>query len=82
MAKISITWPSPNNWTENKLVVRPGIHPVHDLKRKKVDVDATFVTLPHDSRRGQGGGTVIDVPPMLMIRGVTIDSAAIMIIDT
>jgi len=109
-----------NNWTENKLVVRPGIHSVQDLKGKKVaadkltshaglniwlflkqagldadrgDVelvefhgsseerwkqvlsgafDATFVTLPHDSRAAKAGAHVIEVAPMPMIRGVTL----------
>jgi NitT/TauT family transport system substrate-binding protein len=28
-----------NNWTENKLVVRPGIHSVQDLKGKKIVAD-------------------------------------------
>jgi NitT/TauT family transport system substrate-binding protein len=28
-----------NNWTENKLVVRPGIHSIQDLKGKKVVAD-------------------------------------------
>lgn len=109
-----------NNWTENKLVVRPGIHTVQDLKGKKVgadkltshaglniwlflkqagldmdrgdveivefpgsseerwkavlsgEFDATFVTLPHDSRAAKAGAHVIEVPPMPMIRGVTL----------
>jgi NitT/TauT family transport system substrate-binding protein len=109
-----------NNWTENKLVVRPGIHSVQDLKGKKVaadkltshaglniwlflkqagldadrgdvelvefrgsseerwkavlsgEFDATFVTLPHDSRAAKAGAHVIEVPPMPMIRGVTL----------
>jgi ABC-type nitrate/sulfonate/bicarbonate transport system substrate-binding protein len=109
-----------NNWTENKLVARPGIHSVQDLKGRKVaadkltshaglniwlflkqagldtdrgDVefvefsgsseerwkqvlsggfDATFVTLPHDSRAAKAGANVIEVPPMPMIRGVTL----------
>jgi len=109
-----------NNWTENKLVVRPGIHSVQDLKGKKVaadkltshaglniwlflkqagldmdrgeveivefrgspeerwqrvlsgEFDATFVTIPHDSRAAKAGAHVIEVPPMPMIRGVTL----------
>lgn len=109
-----------NNWTENKLVVGPGIYSVQDLKGKKVaadkltshaglniwlflkqagldadrgDVelvefrgsseerwkavlsgafDATFVTLPQDSRAAKAGAHVIEVAPMPMIRGVTL----------
>jgi ABC-type nitrate/sulfonate/bicarbonate transport system substrate-binding protein len=34
--------------------------------------DATFVTLPHDSRAAKAGAHVIEVAPMPMIRGVTL----------
>jgi NitT/TauT family transport system substrate-binding protein len=107
-----------NNWTENKLVVRPGIHSVQDLKGKKIiadrltshaglniwlflkqeglmstaamstcrvtrfvrrsleegerECDATFVTIPHDSRAAKAGAHVITVRAIPMIRGVTL----------
>jgi NitT/TauT family transport system substrate-binding protein len=109
-----------NNWTENKLVVRPGIHSIEDLRGKKIvadrltshaglnvwlflkqegldadrgdvelvelhgssedrwkkvlagEYDATFVTLPHDSRAVQAGAHVIDAKAIPMIRGVTL----------
>jgi NitT/TauT family transport system substrate-binding protein len=109
-----------NNWTENKLVVRPGVRSVQDLKGKKVaadkltshaglniwlflkqagldmdrgdvdivefrgtseerwqrvlsgEFDATFVTIPHDSRAAKAGAHVIEVAPIPMIRGVTL----------
>ena len=109
-----------NNWTENKLVVRAGVHSVQDLQGKKVaadkltshaglnvwlflkqagldmdrgdveivefrgtseerwkrvlsgEFDATFVTIPHDSRAAKAGAHVIEVAPIPMIRGVTL----------
>jgi NitT/TauT family transport system substrate-binding protein len=109
-----------NNWTENKLVVRPGVRSVQDLKGKKIaadkltshaglniwlflkqagldmdrgdveivefrgtseerwqrvlsgEFDATFVTIPHDSRAAKAGAHVIEVAPIPMIRGVTL----------
>jgi ABC-type nitrate/sulfonate/bicarbonate transport system substrate-binding protein len=109
-----------NNWTENKLIVRPGIHSVQDLKGKKIvadkltshaglniwlflkqegldvdvgdvelvefrgssedrwkrvvsgEYDATFVTIPHDSRAAKAGAHVITVRAIPMIRGVTL----------
>lgn len=109
-----------NNWTENKLIVRPEIRSVHDLRGKKVvadkltshaglniwlflkqegldadrgdvelvewrgsseerwkkvlagEVDATFVTIPHDVRAAQAGAHVITARAMPMIRGVTL----------
>ena len=36
------------------------------------EFDATFVTLPHDGRAARAGARVIEVPPMPMIRGVTL----------
>lgn len=113
-----------NNWTENKLIVRPGIRSVQDLKGKRIvgdkltshaglniwlflkqeglDVDrgdielfemrgssedrwkavlsgaydATFVTIPHDSRAAKAGAHVITVPAIPMIRGVTLTTTS------
>jgi NitT/TauT family transport system substrate-binding protein len=109
-----------NNWTENKLVVRPGIRSIQDLRGKKIvadrltshaglnvwlflkqqgldadrgdvelvemrgsseerwkkvvagEYDATFVTIPYDSRAAQAGAHVIDAKAIPMIRGVTL----------
>lgn len=109
-----------NNWTENKIIVRPGINSVQDLKGKKIvadkltshaglniwlylkqegldadrgdielfempgssedrwravlkgDYDATFVTIPHDSRAKAAGLGVITGRAIPMIRGVTL----------
>ena len=109
-----------NNWTENKLIVRPGIRSVQDLKGKTIvadkltshaglniwlflkqegldvdrgdiklvelrgssedrwrqvisgEYDATFVTIPHDSRAAKAGAHVITVRAIPMIRGVTL----------
>ncbi len=109
-----------NNWTENKLVVRPGVRSIEDLRGKKIvadrltshaglnvwlflkqqgldadrgdvelvemrgsseerwkkvvagEYDATFVTIPHDSRAAQAGAHVIAGSAIPMIRGVTL----------
>lgn len=109
-----------NNWTENKIIVRPGIDSVQGLKGKKIvadkltshaglniwlylkqegldadrgdielfemrgssedrwravlkgDYDATFVTIPHDSRAAAAGAHVITARAIPMIRGVTL----------
>src|SRR5215208_2306812 len=109
-----------NNWTENKLIVRPDIRSVQDLRGKKIvadkltshaglniwlflkqegldvdrgdvelvelrgssedrwrkvlsgEYDATFVTIPHDSRAAKAGAHVITVRAIPMIRGVTL----------
>lgn len=109
-----------NNWTENKLIVRPGIDSVQGLRGKRVvadkltshaglniwlylkqegldadrgdvqlfemrgssedrwravlkgDYDATFVTIPHDSRAAAAGAHVINARAIPMIRGVTL----------
>ena len=109
-----------NNWTENKLIVRPGIRCVQDLKGKTIvadkltshaglniwlflkqegldvdrgdiklvelrgssedrwrqvmsgEYDATFVTIPHDSRAAKAGAHVITVRAIPMICGVTL----------
>lgn len=36
------------------------------------EFDATFVTLPHDTRAAKAGGYVLDVRAMPMVRGVTL----------
>jgi NitT/TauT family transport system substrate-binding protein len=109
-----------NDWTENKIVVRPGIRSVQDLRGKTVvadkltshaglniwhflqqegldvdrgdikmvelrgpteerwrkvlagEYDATFVTIPHDTRAARAGAHVIHGRAIPMIRGVTL----------
>lgn len=109
-----------NNWTENKLITRPEIGSIGDLRGKRVvgdkltshaglnvwlflkqqgldadrgdvelvelrgspeerwrkvlagEYDATFVTLPHDTRAAEAGARVISCPAIPMIRGVTL----------
>ena len=109
-----------NNWTENKLVTRPEIRSIADLRGRKVvadkltshaglnvwlflkqegldadrgdvelvelrgsseerwrkvldgEYDATFVTIPHDSRAAQAGARVLAARAIPMIRGVTL----------
>lgn len=113
-----------NNWTENKLIVRPEIRSVQELRGKKIvadklnshaglniwlflkqegldvdrgdielcelrgssedrwkrvlsgEYDATFVTIPHDSRAAKAGAHVITVRAMPMIRGVTLTTTS------